>query len=265
MGRNDKCFCGSGKKTKKCHDFNDKSHAAELLKFYNDVSHRIEEHYSMNDTEARCKKGCYECCFDNFTISDIEFDIILLELKRWDTNRISALKERVKNDWYHFKRQYPLQAENYEKDGTGNDEVVSRHTRYMPSKLDIPCIFLGEDGACEVYNSRPYICRRFGVAKMLNSDGSMTPHKVCNVIGNSVEASEWQAEIEDLEDRYVRFNVIRNNKMKVCINKRKYPIIYFLYMAFYKYDRGLSIKDYDDKFSIAKQVYDTQVFNDIIR
>ena len=265
MGRNDLCFCGSGKKVKKCHDFNEKSQAADCLKLYNDLAIAVELHYSQSDINPMCVEGCSDCCYDNFTITDIEFDLILLEIRNWSDERLANLKIKVLEDWDKFKREYPFQAENYEKDGTGNEEIVMRDIRHMAAKLETPCVFLSGEGSCEVYNFRPYLCRRHGVAMTLNTDGTVPPHKICNVIGDSVKASEWQVEVEEQEEKYVRLNVILDNKRKVSINRRKYPVLYFLYMSFFKYERGTSIKNYDDKFSIPKEIYDTEVLNSVIR
>ena len=39
MGRNDLCFCGSGKKQKKCHpNINEDSVAAKIIKLYTQLS-----------------------------------------------------------------------------------------------------------------------------------------------------------------------------------------------------------------------------------
>ena len=44
MGRNDLCFCGSGKKQKKCHpNINEDSVAAKIIKLYTQLSKELEE------------------------------------------------------------------------------------------------------------------------------------------------------------------------------------------------------------------------------
>ena len=47
MGRNDLCFCGSGKKQKKCHpNINEDSVAAKIIKLYTQLSKELEGYKS---------------------------------------------------------------------------------------------------------------------------------------------------------------------------------------------------------------------------
>ena len=77
MGRNDLCFCGSGKKQKKCHpNINEDSVAAKTIKLYTQLSKELEENI-YGKKNIKCEKGCNACCKDYFAISEVEFAIIM--------------------------------------------------------------------------------------------------------------------------------------------------------------------------------------------
>lgn len=133
MSNNDLCFCGSGKKKKKCHpDIHENSLFATLLNYY----HLLEEE-SKAVNNPLCKKGCNKCCEGTFSISQSEFFMILHSLKI--TNEIQT---------YRVKAEEILK-EKYE----------------LPER----CIFVDDyTGACRIYEVRPLICRLYGV---VNIDG----------------------------------------------------------------------------------------------
>ncbi|MCL2574298.1 MAG: SEC-C metal-binding domain-containing protein [Defluviitaleaceae bacterium] len=72
MGRNDRCFCGSGKKVKHCHsDINEKSLVAKMLELYSVIDKRNANAQSI------CKIGCSQCCRDDFEVFFSEYIMIL--------------------------------------------------------------------------------------------------------------------------------------------------------------------------------------------
>lgn len=260
MGRNDICFCGSGKKTKYCHDFNEHSQAGSLVKLYQRIDNKISQHYCNNQLKSKCSKGCSECCYHYFTISDIEFDLILNELKKWSVEQIEILKQRVHIAWKDFAKSYPDYANNLELYGTNRQDIVMKDAFDSPEILNSPCLFLGEDSSCMVYNVRPIICRRFGIAMMKDANQQIPNYKICEKIGNSLPASKWQADIEELEAEIMSFTVIKSPKFEYAINRRRYPIIYFLYMAFIKYESNLNIVEYPNKFKLNREEYINQMY-----
>lgn len=92
MGRNDLCFCGSGKKQKKCHpDIHEQSLAAKCLSLYGKIESIIKNYYNSGQQTPPCKKGCSDCCYNYFVISNIEFKIICKELQNWNKKQINKL------------------------------------------------------------------------------------------------------------------------------------------------------------------------------
>jgi len=108
MGRNDLCFCGSGKKIKKCHpDINEQSIAARLLRLYNEIDHSVDIYYQNTNHTAPCSKGCAECCYSDFPLSDIEFNLIIYEIRKWNRTEIESLIQRATILWERVNEKYP--------------------------------------------------------------------------------------------------------------------------------------------------------------
>jgi Fe-S-cluster containining protein len=141
MPRNEPCFCGSGKKQKRCHpDVYEKSVFAGLLKVINAV-----ENERAAAGSPKCCYGCNDCCADYFNISVTEFFAILRHLKIGGS------------DIAQYVRMARIRTEG----------IV------MPDGIDdrfrVPnwpiCIFVNDtDGKCEVYSVRPLLCRLYGNA-----------------------------------------------------------------------------------------------------
>ncbi|MFL0574155.1 SEC-C metal-binding domain-containing protein [Priestia megaterium] len=84
MGRNEKCFCGSGKKRKKCHsDVIENSYIENLYEKYFEIENTVYKYRTKNKEfeNHRCGKGCFNCCYDLFTVSMLEFELLLEEIR----------------------------------------------------------------------------------------------------------------------------------------------------------------------------------------
>ncbi|MHB8065801.1 MAG: SEC-C metal-binding domain-containing protein, partial [Ruminiclostridium sp.] len=109
MGRNDACFCGSGKKQKNCHaDIEESSMAANIFRLYNRIDNKIDEHYSTSQKKHKCEKGCAECCFNQTPIHEIEYNLIQYEILRtWSQQDINELSKRVEFLWESLCKKHP--------------------------------------------------------------------------------------------------------------------------------------------------------------
>ena len=82
----------------------------------------------------RCGRGCSHCCHGPVEIWPQEAALLVG----------TAREARLELDWARLERQ-------------------TRHsvdTWRQQAKADWACVFLGEDGACRVYESRPNACRK---------------------------------------------------------------------------------------------------------
>lgn len=135
-------------------------YTAKLLEFAPGLERGTALHQMM-DRELKataqfalsCHKGCSGCCHYEVEITQDEATILfnaVLGGRRIDHARLvlQAARERKSPEWRRFG---------------------SRDNR---------CVFLGEDGACRVYNERPSICRKHVVT---------TPASACTTEGAKVD------------------------------------------------------------------------------
>lgn len=239
MGRNDLCFCGSGKKQKKCHaNINENSVAAKTLRLYNEMSKELEENiYGKKD--VICKKGCNNCCKDYFSISEVEFAIIMdhlyskmgIEKTNEIINKALALVDR-------FEKNNPEYFRQLEENVTGKDRnyVLRMNIENMPERQE-ECVFVDADGGCSIYNVRPIICRTHGVCYYSDD----VEHKICDEIPSLVNNKENMLNIDKYKMDIVNVGNYRKKGRDFVLYRRKYPIFYFMKIYF---GDGRTITDY---------------------
>lgn len=100
-------------------------------KFF-DITALIQQEFDRNlnryGEKIQCRKGCSKCCSQIFRITLLDGWII--------SEHLRSLPEARRNELKH-------KASEYEE--------------------GLPCPALGTEGECTIYESRPVICRRFGM------------------------------------------------------------------------------------------------------
>lgn len=208
MERNDKCFCGSGIKYKKCHlRINGESKLANIYRAINAYDIACKEKNIYN----ACINGCSKCCSDFFFISENEFLMIVEELlyrKENINNYITKAKDVMEN----INKTHP--------------DVIKKLDEYMPTSFneglnseyfkddfndsDLPkCIFLNENNKCTIYDIRPFVCRTYGTTKL------------CEYIKNPISS------FEEEQKMILESKIITDIKNSEPIVKRPYPIFYW--------------------------------------
>ena len=206
MERNDKCFCGSGMKYKKCHyHINGESVIANIYK----IRVKYNEKCNTLSTCGSCKNGCFKCCNNNFCISEQEFLLILdyLEINNYNIEKyINKSKLVIK----YAKDKYPQILEQFNKKLSNQQFNLSNIILLFDTEIhgvDWPyCIFL-ENGKCSIYDIRPCICRMYGTTMQ------------CDLIGNS------DINIDERDDLFNTAYYLYNGDQKILI--RPYPIYYW--------------------------------------
>ena len=230
LGRNDPCFCGSGKKYKKCHpDINPDSLIADLIRFYQKMDSRILEG-KANGKCNTCKESCNTCCNHYFAVSSTEFDYITYEYtKRYGVKKWQELLTKAKVKWEKF-REHNKETAAYEEDMREGGKDVFDCTVKAVSKCnttheDSPCLFLNEDGKCSIYDIRPFICRFQGYFKYDDSYENMES-TICEVLGKYKEHKESLLQSEDIMDENATFIFIQNDEYSVY--DRPHSLTYLL-------------------------------------
>lgn len=242
MGRNDLCFCGSGKKSKNCHDnINSESVAGRLAKANTQIDTCIQNHYNNQDIKPPCCPGCIDCCYDYFEISSAEYALILVELSTWDKKEIDDLIFRVKKSTDSFKHNQVDMFEELER--RKNKSTDNKKRLSMPRNLE-PCPFIHPSKKiCMVYKNRPIVCRIFG-SVFPNRDAKHFDNWAgCEYIGKRIDIKGWQPNVEifdNIEELKAnldvtvqeRFKVIELDQINKIIKEKGFPIFYALNMDF---------------------------------
>jgi Fe-S-cluster containining protein len=187
LGRNDLCFCGSGKKYKRCHpDINPDSLIAGLINYYKKLDAIILEG-KANGKCNLCRESCNTCCNHYFAISSTEFDYIAYEYtKRYGLNKWQELTSKAKVKWEKFREHNKETAEYEENMEEGGIDVFNRYLKATgkckTTHEDSPCLFLNEVGQCSIYDIRPFICRFQGYFRYDDSYENMES-TICEVLG----------------------------------------------------------------------------------
>jgi Fe-S-cluster containining protein len=258
MSRNSECFCGSGRKTKKCHpDIHPESKVALALKNYKKIHDTVESYRNTHQVNSPCKMGCAECCYDKFFITNAEFEMILKELKNsWSEQEIENLFDTSLNNLELLKKiDYNL-FEILEGDGNSDTSLYFIQI-FSESKKLFPCVFLDENtNSCKIYNFRPLVCRAHGSthdSKHLSHDAP-----ICGHISSSLKNAEITPDIGDIlsdTDRILHVQ-IENKHIRI----REYPIFYW-FVVYFRNNGGrkeVTLAEEENYFKVPKKIGDLQ-------
>ncbi|NFL87368.1 YkgJ family cysteine cluster protein [Clostridium botulinum] len=215
-----------------------------LEKLYQKIDTRIAEHYKNSNKKPPCRKGCSNCCYQFFEISDFEFMYILEGLSKVDNDTLNQILNRVMYLWNQFNSLYPELSKQYSVSVEIKDPqyLFDYYNNPLRGKINLPCIFLDpNDGGCLIYEYRPLVCHTHGVSY----ERTDLKGRTCNKIWFAGLARRWQADLRDLYDEIMSFEILKsekfkNNKYYQDIILRKYPILYHMYIAFFVEKSGLN-------------------------
>ncbi len=232
LGRNDKCFCGSGKKYKVCHsDIHPDSRFAELVRMYTSFDKLIEQG-KLNGKCAGCKENCNVCCSHRFEVTNLEFDYIAYEYsKKYGVEKWKEVTSRGKERWIKFKDKYPEKAEYEEKEMFGfgmdkYDELVDHAINDVVTHEIEPCVFLGEDGKCTIYEFRPFVCRYQGYGYL---EDMPLDAEICEVLGDYKDNIEGMIEVSNYFDKHGEFMTLSVQGYDVI--ERMHSLNYLMYYS----------------------------------
>ncbi len=147
-----------------------------------------------------CKPGCSQCCVGVFAINQLDAIRLrrgLAELEARASERAARIRQRALDTVARLSEEYPGDPVTGILDADDTDEAAKRWDDFGNAE---PCPVLDpETGTCELYESRPVVCRTFGPA--LNSDGDLGHCELCFVGASEEEviASEMHPDPDDLE------------------------------------------------------------------
>ncbi|MDP7981335.1 YkgJ family cysteine cluster protein [Bacillus sp. WLY-B-L8] len=233
MGRNELCFCGSGKKQKKCHiNVDQDSYIGNLYKKYFKIDNVLSD-YKVTHKEFEghpCKKGCFNCCYDVFPVSVLEFELLLEEMRNIGLEFAEMVFEKALKHLELFRESNPDLYRRLEEDASfkGKREIdIQDIEQYEQTKrFPFPCPMLDENtGSCTIYNKRPMICRTFGTThdsfSLMLSDKATICEHIPSIHANAFETPEIESSDSEVN------KMLETTHQGKRILPRQYPIVYW--------------------------------------
>ena len=151
-----------------------------------------------------CRAGCSQCCYGVFEISAVDGARLrdgLTELERVDARRALAVKLRVAAAQELLASWYPGNLATGVL--TGSEEEIELFEEF--AHADVCPVLDPETGRCDLYTSRPTLCRTFGPPIRIEA-GDEGELGMCelNFVGASEEeilAAEMSSEFRVREER----------------------------------------------------------------
>lgn len=125
--------------------------------------------------EIACGRGCSACCRGLFDINILDAIVLRRGLESLPENirhEVSARSEKVLS---RAMKSVPCFAAPYILNHHSEDEWL----KIMPEEDETPCVLLGSDGLCLVYECRPLTCRLHGLPHVDISGEVMSDNEWC--------------------------------------------------------------------------------------
>jgi Fe-S-cluster containining protein len=111
-----------------------------VVRFHRRVDEVLDATIRGHDVKIDCARGCSYCCSMQVDVSPYEaFTLAAWVRTHFDAGRLAAAIARLRH----------------------NDERTREVGMEARKRMNLACAFLGDDGACTVYEARPASCRRF--------------------------------------------------------------------------------------------------------
>jgi Fe-S-cluster containining protein len=124
---------------------------------YQQVITLIETEFDRNvrlyGDRMQCGSGCSSCCSQMFRITIMDAVMIARTMKQLPVTEREDLQARAIQ--YLEERNRLIHQQTAESNGE-NREVPT-------TGLRLPCPALNEEGACRIYDTRPAVCRKWGI------------------------------------------------------------------------------------------------------
>lgn len=228
------------------------SYGCEIINLYDSIDMKIASHYRDKKKQAPCAKGCASCCSQFFEISEAEYIIILNHLKEWDKSKLAYIIETANIYSQVLEKHHNKFYEKYFSKDTIGEHSIDLDQYYKDSeryKIHIPCVFLSEEGACTIYQVRPFICRTTGVGFKLNFEFG----NICREIRSAFWARRWQADLREFQNDILSVNWLEDeNSSCDAIERRQYPIFHYIKESFKENGHGFSDSRLNSYFELSK-------------
>jgi len=151
-----------------------------------------------------CRKGCTQCCYGPFPISQLDAWRLrkgLNELESNDPKRAAQVRQRAQQAVKRLSANFPGNPQN---GILAEDEDAE--AAFADFANDEPCPALDpETGACDLYNARPMTCRTFGPPVRSGAEEGLAVCELCyhGATDQQIAECEMVPDPDNLEERLI--------------------------------------------------------------
>jgi Fe-S-cluster containining protein len=157
-----------------------------------------------------CQKGCTQCCFGPFAISQLDAARLrqgLAELEKRNPRRAARVRKRAKQSVdLLLAPDFPGGLFPGDPETGILDEGEDAEARFADFANDEPCPALDPTtGACDLYSARPMTCRTFGPPLRAGSEQALGVCELCyhGASDQQIAECEMVADSDNLEERLI--------------------------------------------------------------
>lgn len=255
FSKNKPCYCRSGSKLKHCHvNFHPESRAAHMLNMFENIDQVISDYQQMHGSSLQCAKGCSNCCYDYFIISEVEFEIILKHIeKTWKKSEVDKLYTKAHTSLETFKKENPDLYRTLTEKTTLPKQAMD-FSKYVRPRTSFPCPFLDDTNKdCRIYPVRPMICRIHGSTHISFNNKLLDnmDEKICEHITDSQKHRKNTPNVGNIISGEGPITNIFNSQANVIYPLRKYPI--FFWFTLYPVFRQTQILNKNESFLLSME------------
>jgi Fe-S-cluster containining protein len=150
-----------------------------------------------------CRKGCTQCCFGPFPISQLDAARLrqgLADLNADDPLRSARVRARARDAVRRLSANFPGDPAT----GILDDDAEARFAGFAN---DEPCPALDPgSGACDLYSARPMTCRTFGPPVRSGTEGALGVCELCyhGASDQQIAQCEMVPDPDNLEEKLIQ-------------------------------------------------------------
>jgi Fe-S-cluster containining protein len=151
-----------------------------------------------------CRKGCTQCCYGPFAISQLDAWRLqkgLDELGSSDPKRAARVRQRAQQAVKRLALTFPGNSESGIL-----DEDEAAEAAFAEFANDEPCPALDPaTGACDLYNARPMTCRTFGPPVRSGEEEALAVCELCyhGATDQQIADCEMTPDPDDVEEKLI--------------------------------------------------------------
>ena len=152
----------------------------EILKRHKELLAQVDAWFAgsmvLYPDRISCRSGCSACCRSLFDITLLDayylksgFDALPAGQREAVLNKCRERLHLMRQHWPEFDHPYVL-----------NHRPEQEWDPLMPEEDETPCVLVGEDGRCLVYENRPMTCRLHGIP-LIDTGGELMHDDWCTM------------------------------------------------------------------------------------